>query len=413
MKKLFLALALSLLPSLAVAQCNGQFATGTICGVASGGPKLPGQAVASGFIGAIFPTPTRAGDIIFWNGSTWVTLAGNNSGTNVLQETSAGVPSWVAGLLAANNLSDVASKATSQNNLFPTPTRAGDITYWNGSNWVTLAGNNSGTQILSENSSGVPSWIATGAVSSVTIAGTAGTIAVSGTCTITTSGTCTLDLAAGRKTLPTISLVTTSAHNGGFGANTSGTYTTPANVLWIEIEIVGGGAGGNGNSVSGAAGASCWNTAGAACTTPVYSAGGGSAGGGGTIAGSSTCTVASLSGSNGQGGVSTTAGTSSAGGIGGSTVLQGAGTGAGGGAGGAANADTGSGGGGGGVSSAVANSATGGGSGATCRVIIGTPAATYTYVVGAKSTGGAAGGSILAGGNGADGRITVIEHYGS
>jgi hypothetical protein len=40
----------------------------------------------------------------------------------------------------------------------PTPTRAGDIPYWNGTTWVTLAGNNSGTGFLSENSSGVPAW---------------------------------------------------------------------------------------------------------------------------------------------------------------------------------------------------------------------------------------------------------------
>jgi hypothetical protein len=68
--------------------------------------------------------------------------------------------------------------------LMPTPTRAGDVAFWNGSNWVTLAGNNSGTQILTENSSGVPSWAATGSVSSVTCgAGLSGG-------TITTTGTC-------------------------------------------------------------------------------------------------------------------------------------------------------------------------------------------------------------------------------
>lgn len=68
------------------------------------------------------------------------------------------LPAATAKLLASNNLSDVTSKATSQNNLLPTPTRAGDLVYWNGSNWVTLAGNNSGTQIVTENSSGVPAF---------------------------------------------------------------------------------------------------------------------------------------------------------------------------------------------------------------------------------------------------------------
>lgn len=46
--------------------------------------------------GLISPTPTRAGDIIYWNGSSWTSLAGNNSGTNCLQENPSGVPSFAA-----------------------------------------------------------------------------------------------------------------------------------------------------------------------------------------------------------------------------------------------------------------------------------------------------------------------------
>ena len=72
----------------------------------------------------------------------------------------------------------------------PSPTRAGDIIYYNGTNWVTLAGNNSGTQVLEENSSGSPSWTvsASGTVTSITggqgcVSGTGGQTA------ITTSGT--------------------------------------------------------------------------------------------------------------------------------------------------------------------------------------------------------------------------------
>jgi len=42
------------------------------------------------------PTPIRAGDIIYWNGSAWIDLAGNNGSTGFLQETGAGVPSWAA-----------------------------------------------------------------------------------------------------------------------------------------------------------------------------------------------------------------------------------------------------------------------------------------------------------------------------
>jgi hypothetical protein len=39
-------------------------------------------------------SPSTAGSICYWNGSAWTLLAGNASGTNWLQETSSGVPSW-------------------------------------------------------------------------------------------------------------------------------------------------------------------------------------------------------------------------------------------------------------------------------------------------------------------------------
>ena len=39
-------------------------------------------------------SPLTAGSLCYWNGSAWTLLAGNASGTNWLQETSSGVPSW-------------------------------------------------------------------------------------------------------------------------------------------------------------------------------------------------------------------------------------------------------------------------------------------------------------------------------
>lgn len=56
------------------------------------------------------------------------------------------------------------SRTSAINALLPTPTRAGDVVYWNGSQWVTLAGNNSGTLCMSENGSGAPSWIICGSL---------------------------------------------------------------------------------------------------------------------------------------------------------------------------------------------------------------------------------------------------------
>lgn len=53
----------------------------------------PGLCVAKA--NGILPTPTRAGDVIYWNGSAWVTLAGNNAtNSGVLSENSAGTPIW-------------------------------------------------------------------------------------------------------------------------------------------------------------------------------------------------------------------------------------------------------------------------------------------------------------------------------
>jgi hypothetical protein len=61
--------------------------------IASGLPAWNNAATA---LNNILPTPLRAGEIVYWNGSVWTTLAGNNSGTTLLQETGAGVPSWIA-----------------------------------------------------------------------------------------------------------------------------------------------------------------------------------------------------------------------------------------------------------------------------------------------------------------------------
>lgn len=59
--------------------------------IAQGGT---GQVTQAAAISALMPTPTRTGDVAFWNGSIWTTLAGNNSGSQVFTENASGVPSW-------------------------------------------------------------------------------------------------------------------------------------------------------------------------------------------------------------------------------------------------------------------------------------------------------------------------------
>src|SRR6516162_705206 len=137
-----------------------------------------GATTQPGAAAAIFPPPVRTGDIVYWNGSTWGTIPGNNTTTGLLQQTNAGVPTWVSGSVVTPLV-------------LPTPTRAGDVVYYNGTSWLSLPGNNSGTVALTENSAGVPSWAAfnVGTVTSVT-AGTGlsgGTITASGTIAVNIS----------------------------------------------------------------------------------------------------------------------------------------------------------------------------------------------------------------------------------
>lgn len=359
------------------------------------------------------------GDILYASAvNTLAKLAAVATGNALISGTT---PSWgkialtthVSGQLPlANGGCNGTTAATCLNNIMPTPTRAGDVAYWNGSAWTTLAGNNSGTNVLTENASGVPSWAAPGAgtVTSAVIAGTAGSIAVSGTCTITTTGTCTLDLAAARKTLPTTQI---------FTSGTDLTYTTPANTLYIEVMLVPGGAGGGGSGTSGGNGGAgnptCWKASGTACTSPLSSATGGVGGGGssgapgsgGTVTGN--CNMGSYDGAGGQGADGTVG--QIAGGVGGGTF---AGAGGGGGApgtAGAAGAAHSGAGGGGAASNTVGQAGSGGGGGGVCKFRINSPAASYVYTCGASGAAGIAGTSGTAGGVGGSCYLVVDEHF--
>lgn len=209
----------------------------------------------------------------------------------------------------------------------------------------------------------------------------------------------------------------------------SGTYTTPANVLYIRVRAVGagGGGGGGGNNTGGPAGVD--GTAGTNTTfgTTLLVANGGGAGGGsnngyGGAGGSASLGAATglaFAGAYGCGNGWGQNTAMSPGGTGGSTPLGGAGGGSSGwvsSLGGTAVPNTGSGGGGGGAGVTLGgNNASGGGGGAGGFVdaVIYTPAATYSYAVGVKGTGGAAtaGAGYFAGGDGADGLVIVEEFY--
>lgn len=210
----------------------------------------------------------------------------------------------------------------------------------------------------------------------------------------------------------------------------SGTYTTPPNVKYLKVRMVGGGGGGGGASAnavgSTAGGTGGTSTFGSSFLTANGGNGGassagatGGTGGGATIV-SPAISVFSMNGASGQttGAYSAGVSISISGGTGGTSVFGGAG--AGGGwstgapaAGQAGVTNSGSGGGGGAViTSNNAFGGHGGGAGGYIEAVILNPAATYSYSVGAGGTaGGAAGANASVGGAGGSGVIIVEEHY--
>ena len=205
----------------------------------------------------------------------------------------------------------------------------------------------------------------------------------------------------------------------------SGTYTTPAGVTYITVEMVGGGGGGGGSGTT--AGSAATNGTDTTFGSALLTAGagalgsrGGAGGNGGTATvNSPAIALVSLSGAIGQGYQGQNSGTSTAspqimGSMGGASAFGGAGGGAQSGGNGS-NAVTNSGGGGGGAGATATGASntggSGGGSGAYIKAMITAPSATYSYVVGAAGSGGGAGTSGQTGGNGGSGVIIVTEYY--
>lgn len=198
----------------------------------------------------------------------------------------------------------------------------------------------------------------------------------------------------------------------------SGTYTTPANVLYLRVRALGAGGGGGGTGSSGATSGS--NGGNTTFGTSLVVANGGGGGGIGNASGSASN---SSGGSYSLGGLSGI-GFNGSDGAGGSNISTGSPGGAGGngafggGAPGGPNANAGdsspsnSGGGGGGAGgSASLCSAAGGAAGGFVDVIIPNPSATYSYGVGALGGGGTAGSGGSGGGSGSAGVLEITEFY--
>jgi hypothetical protein len=206
-------------------------------------------------------------------------------------------------------------------------------------------------------------------------------------------------------TPPTVSTCGRSFHTGGFSANATGTYTTPANVKYIRVRMVGGGGGGNGSSSasSPSGGTNGGNTT---FGSSLLTAGGGILGGwnsGSKLGGSATINApaygSALPGDNSLAstGYSSGSGTRIPGGKGATSPFGKFGSGGT----GADNNNT----------ANVINSG-GGSAGGIIDAIIPSPSATYAYTVGVGGTGGTAGTNGSNGENAPEGGyIEVTEYY--
>lgn len=198
----------------------------------------------------------------------------------------------------------------------------------------------------------------------------------------------------------------------------SGTYNTPANALYLVVELVGGGGGGGGNGTSGAsAGGNGGNTTFSGGVVSLTANGGN----GGALATGTSPSAVATGGTASGGDINITGNpgfaiNTSANAIalqnGGASIFGGAGPGGGASAAGiAASANSGSGGGGAGAVSGTLSAAGGGAAGGYSRKLITSPNATFTAVVGGAGAAGTAGASGHAGGAGGAGFIIVTAYF--
>jgi len=228
-----------------------------------------------------------------------------------------------------------------------------------------------------------------------------------------------LDVSQKSNRTPTQSIVSPTSHSGGFPANGSGTYTTPAGVTYIKVRMIGGGSGGSGSGTAQNAGTAGGNTT--FGSSLLVANGGGAGGASGGAGGSASCgsiaTCTSIVGGSGGGGglTLTTGATAVSGGMGGASAFGGnGGSGYAGSAGYNAAANSGSGGGGAGTDASASYNLRGGGGGGAggfVDAVIAGPSATYSYAVGSGGGGGAAGTAGYVGGAGGAGYIEVTEYY--
>lgn len=394
--------------------------------------------------GLVAPTPTRAGDILYFNGTNFVTLAGNNSGTNCLVENGSGVPSFsscasgsgtVTGITAGAGLVSSTTAACSQTAITVSGTlskaecvnaqSATSVTIQDSDRAKLITANNAAAQTYNIAQAGAASNFQAGWYVDITNVSTslAGVVTVTPS-TSTINGATNLTVLPGKSArvvsdgsnyqvaqstfrAPVIcDIILTSAatcNNGGSSAN-NGTYTTPAGALYVRVRMVGGGASTSGSGSAGIGAGSNGNnsTFNTTTTAPGGSTNSTQNGGAGGVAGANCdVTVPGGAGQNADGTIANPPGAAGGGtffGPGGGPGTPATQNGS------AGPTNSGAGGGGAGAGTGV-GAVGGGGGGAYCEKTF--PAGTYSYSVGAAVAGGTAGTSGGAGGGGAAGHIIV------
>jgi hypothetical protein len=117
---------------------------------------------ASVTVGTIPASDIASGTALTKTDDTNVTLTLGGTPTTALLKATSLTLGWTGTLSIARGGTGAGTQQAAFDALAPTATRAGDLTYWNGTHYVNLAGNNSGTKVLQEDSSGVPSWVTAG-----------------------------------------------------------------------------------------------------------------------------------------------------------------------------------------------------------------------------------------------------------
>ena len=205
----------------------------------------------------------------------------------------------------------------------------------------------------------------------------------------------------------------------------SGTYTVPAGVRALLVEMVGGGGGGQASNSAGApnGGGSGTSTTFGSSFLTCGAGNGGQYGGAGGGTGGTSSIGAGATGLALVGGTGTTPGVGNGtslvpyltGGAGGTNPFGGSGGGSWGTAAGVTGAaNTGAGGGGAGSNSTAGTgviAGAGGGAGGYIKALIASPAASYSYSVGTGGAGGTAGTNGFNGGAGGSGLIMITEYY--